>query len=88
MSRRLSSFGGAGLARVRSWIELFVAASTGILGAATLFSHDWIESVFGADPDHGDGSLEWLIVAGLLGVSIISATLALADLRRLRLSEA
>jgi hypothetical protein len=30
----------------------------------TLFWHHWLE-VFGFDPDHGDGTVEWLMISGL-----------------------
>jgi hypothetical protein len=32
---------------------------------------DWIEFVSGWDPDLGDGSAEWLIVAGLYLVTVV-----------------
>jgi hypothetical protein len=40
---------------------------------ATVFWPDWIELVFGADPDEGNGQFEWAIVAisGLLAVASI-----------------
>ncbi len=53
----------------------------------TLFWHDWIEAVFGVDPDRGNGSSEWLVVLSLL---IITATLAVGarlEWRRARLAE-
>ena len=44
-------------------------------GILTLFWHDWIEAVFGVDPDHGDGSAE-LWVVGVLIVVALAAGLA------------
>jgi hypothetical protein len=40
---------------------------------ATVFWPDWIELVFGAEPDQGSGQSEWTIVAtsGLLAVASI-----------------
>jgi hypothetical protein len=40
---------------------------------ATVFWPDWIELVFGANPDGGNGQSEWTIVAtsGLLAVASI-----------------
>jgi hypothetical protein len=49
--------------RVRFWIEALLGAFTGFLLVLTLVWPDWIEGVFGVDPDHGNGSLEWLICA-------------------------
>jgi hypothetical protein len=47
-----------------------VAVCAGVLGILTIFWHDWIEVLTGWDPDQHDGSLEWIIVAGLLVVGI------------------
>ena len=68
--------------RGRFWIELVCAASSALLAAITLARPDWIEGVFGVDPDRGDGSLEWLVVAALLAVAVASALLARAEWRR------
>lgn len=45
------------------WVKCGLACSSAILLVVTLAWHDWIELVFGVDPDHGSGALEWLIVA-------------------------
>jgi hypothetical protein len=52
---------------------------------ATVFWPDWIELVFGADPDQGNGQTEWTIVAasGVLAVaSIIVARIRWRQSRR------
>lgn len=61
-----------------------LAVLTAVLCAVTLISHDWIEAVFGVDPDHGNGWLEWLIVALLALTAVGCGALARADRRRLR----
>jgi hypothetical protein len=50
------------------WIESVAASFTGFLAILTLVWRDWIEGVFGFDPDHHNGSFEWevVIVCGLL----------------------
>ena len=48
--------------RNRFWIESILGSITGILAVVTIFWHDWIEAVFGADPDEGNGSAEWLVI--------------------------
>jgi len=66
--------------RMRYALELACAVASGILAVLTLAVHDWIEVVFGADPDGGSGLVEIAIVATLF---VISAALA-ADAFRLR----
>lgn len=51
------------------WWELGGAAlSAGLLLA--LINKEWIETVFGIDPDAGSGVLEWAIVAALSAVAL------------------
>ena len=71
---------------LRARIEVVLSA---ILGAATILTAvwpDWIEGVLGFDPDGGNGSVEWLIVAGLAVATLIVAVLARRDLRVVRRS--
>jgi hypothetical protein len=43
---------------------------------------DWIELVFGVDPDSGSGLLEWLIVLVAFTVLLGASTLARREWRR------
>ena len=58
---------------IRFWLESITAGLAAVLGIVTLFWKDWIEAVFGIDPDNNSGAVEWLLVialftvAGLLG---------------------
>ena len=68
--------------RVRIEIVLSV-----LLAAATILTAvwpDWIEAVLGFDPDGGNGSVEWLIVAVLAVITLVVAALARRDLRAVR----
>jgi hypothetical protein len=65
---------------MRYMLELACAVGSGVLAVLTLAVHDWIEVVFGVDPDGGSGLVEIAIVVTLLA---ISAALA-ADAFRLR----
>ena len=70
--------------RWRFWLEAGMATVTTILFVITLVQRDWIEIVFGVDPDNRNGSLEWLIVGALLVVTITLFTLASYEWRRAR----
>ena len=69
--------------RTRMLLELGFGSAAGILGLLTLVWRDWIEAVFGVDPDHHDGSLEWVVVVVLLAVAVVLGLLARRDWRRL-----
>jgi len=68
--------------RWRLWLEAGLAAGAGVLGVLTLFWHDWIEAVFGVDPDHGNGSLEWIVAFALLAIALGFSFALRRDLRR------
>jgi hypothetical protein len=72
--------------RRRFWLETGMAIVTSILFVITLVQRDWIEIVFGVDPDSHNGDLEWLIVGALLVVMITLFTLAGYEWRRARVA--
>ena len=45
--------------RVRFWIEASLATVSAACLAVTAAWPQWIEDVFGLEPDGGDGSTEW-----------------------------
>jgi hypothetical protein len=73
----------AGRLRVRFLLEAGFGGGAAALGVLTLFWRDWIEAIFGIDPDHHSGSFEWLIVAGLFIIAVSLGSLARADWRRI-----
>jgi hypothetical protein len=70
---------------IRFRVETALAALTGALSASTLLWRDWLE-VWGVDPDHHDGTVEWLIVGGLFVVSAALTLAARRDWRRAALA--
>lgn len=62
--------------KIRAGLESAIALLAGLLGVVTIFWHDWIEALTGWDPDHHNGSVEWLIVAVLLVVAVAMAVVA------------
>lgn len=78
------------------WVEVSTPTITGTLGLITAMAPDWIaaatfqnwiEIVFGWDPDHGDGFVEWLIIwfvtAGLCFVTVVLVAAATREWRRI-----
>jgi hypothetical protein len=68
--------------RPRFWFEMGLAVVTGLLAFITSVFPDWIESISGWDPDEHNGSVERLVVAGLLAVTIVMVWLAITEWRR------
>jgi hypothetical protein len=69
--------------RMRYRLEVIGAAVTGLAAAITAIVPDWIEEVFHVDPDSGNGSLEWLIVAALALATVTLSALAWRERRDL-----
>ncbi len=66
---------------IRVVAETAIASFAGALGVLTIFWHDWIEALTGWDPDHHNGSFEWIIVAVLLIVAAAVGVTARRDWR-------
>ncbi|MHB1431100.1 MAG: hypothetical protein ACYCVZ_03150 [Streptosporangiaceae bacterium] len=69
---------------LRARVEVALSALLAIATIVTAAWPSWIETVFGFDPDGGNGQAEWLIVAALAAITLAGATLARRDLRALR----
>jgi len=70
--------------RARFWVEVGLASLCGLLAALTLLWRDWIEAFTGFDPDHHNGSVEWMIVTGFFFHCVIVSFAARAEWRRPR----
>jgi hypothetical protein len=70
--------------RTRFRIELGLAGLATVFLILTVVWEDWIEIIFGIDPDHGDGSAEWFIAGGAAVIALVFFVLARMDWRRLR----
>lgn len=64
-------------------LESVIAVAAGTLGLLTIFWQDWIETLTGWDPDRHSGGAEWLIVAILLIVAVITGLTARRGWRHL-----
>ena len=68
--------------RTRFFIEIGLGLTSAVLSLLTFVKRDWIEALFGIDPDHGNGIVEWLIVGGFLFTTLTLFSLAQYEWRR------
>jgi hypothetical protein len=68
----------------RFWLATGLAVLNAAFSALTLAWRDWIEILFGVDPDHHSGSLEWAVVTVSLTVAVALAAAAGVGWRRVR----
>jgi hypothetical protein len=59
--------------RIRWWIEAELMVVALGLFVLSLAWPEWIEEVFGVEPDGGSGALEWLIAIAFLVVAVAFA---------------
>jgi hypothetical protein len=62
-------------------VKIALAVTSAFLALLTLVVPDWIEAVFRVDPDGGNGSLEWFIVAVFVVATAVFGLMARAELR-------
>lgn len=67
----------------RFWAEIAVSVIAIAATVLTLIVPQWIERVFGIDPDRGSGALEWIIVGFLAAVAVLALALAWGEKRTL-----
>lgn len=68
--------------RARFWIEAGLAAVAAGLAVLTLLMPDWIEAVFGIEPDEGNGTLEFAITGVAIAAAVTFALAARTEWRR------
>jgi hypothetical protein len=68
--------------RVRFWVESALALVAVFLFVLTVVSREWIEELFGVEPDAGSGALEWAIVAAFAVAAVTFGLLARAEWNR------
>lgn len=68
--------------RRRCHVEAGLGTGTLVLLVLTVVSSEWIEALFGVDPDGGSGSAEWLVVGVLAVATVAFAVAARAEYRR------
>ena len=70
--------------KTRFWIEVTLAGTSAIFFLLTILWKDWVEVIFGVDPDHGDGSVEWQITVAAAVLAVLCAVLARIEWQRMR----
>ena len=71
--------------RRRFWIEMGLAGLSAAFFTLTLVLPDWIEAVFGVDPDRHSGLLEWVLTAVFGVMAVFAVVFARREWERPRL---
>jgi hypothetical protein len=64
------------------WVESGLASFTAFLVVLTAAWHDWVEGIFGFDPDHHNGSFEWELVVACCLLTAVFGFMARREWRR------
>jgi hypothetical protein len=64
------------------WVESSLAFVTTFLAVLTLVWRDWVEGVFGFDPDQHNGSFEWELVGVCFVAAVLFSLLARREWRK------
>jgi hypothetical protein len=70
------------------WLETFFAGLSAFLVVLTAVWHDWVEGIFGFDPDRHDGAFEWQLAAACCVIAVGCSVLARREWRRAALTSA
>ncbi|AZS37417.1 hypothetical protein CVS47_02053 [Microbacterium lemovicicum] len=74
---------------IRIIVQFALAALFLAVAVVTVIEPEWIEVVFGIDPDRGSGALEWVIVLALGVLAVVAAGFgARTVIRRRRIGHA
>ena len=68
----------------RFWTQAGLTSASGVLLVLTAIVPDWIEVVFGVEPDSGDGSFEVALVVVLVACTVSFGVLTWREWRRVR----
>lgn len=70
------------------WWEAVGAVASGVLFIVTLINREWIEVMFGVEPDGGNGTMEWAVVVILAALTLLSGILVGREWRHSVIREA
>jgi hypothetical protein len=68
--------------RRRFWVALVLGGISAVLAVLTLITREWIEILFGVDPDGGNGGMEWAVVVVTAVTAFVCLGYARVELRR------
>ncbi|HEY7397367.1 MAG TPA: hypothetical protein VH538_03620 [Gaiellaceae bacterium] len=66
----------------RFLLAVVAASLSASLAVLTVVWSEWIEALTGLDPDHGNGSAEWLVVLALALVAVGATVVARGQWRQ------
>jgi len=69
-------------ASVRFWVELAAGILSALMLVIASVWPQWIEAVFGVDPDGGTGEAEWGVAVGLCAFTLLMFVAARREWKR------